>query len=255
MLIIPAIDVLGGRVVRLARGDYEKSTVYASSPLDYAKKWASEGATLIHVVDLDGAKSGTPVNFEIISQVASGTSVKVEVGGGIRSVSTVRKYLGEGIDRVVLSTKIIEDESFLLTQEIREYLPRIAVSLDIRRMEMAGLASSGTGGWIQSEDVLIDIRTLIRTVTSSGVRYLNFSDISKDGMLAGVDTTKILGFLKLARSAAAGKSFFTYAGGVSTLDDIKALKSLGDEAPDAAIVGRALYENKFTLKDAIEAGN
>ena len=254
MLIIPAIDILGGKVVRLARGDYEKSTVYDLSPLAYAHQWFREGASLIHVVDLDGAKSGNPVNYEIISKIATSVPVKVEVGGGIRTVATVKKYLEAGLDRVVLSTKIIEDASFLLTRDIKEFLPRVAVSLDIRRLEMAGLASSGTSGWIQSEDILIDIRSLIEAVTLSGVRYVNFSDISKDGMLAGVDATKILGFIKLARTSAVNTLSFTYAGGISSLEDIKVLKSLGKEAPDAVIVGRALYENKFTLEDAIEAG-
>src|SRR5512135_1408622 len=170
MLIIPAIDIMGGKVVRLARGDFEKGTVYEGSPVDFAKKWASQGARLLHVVDLDGAKQGEPKNFDTVRAIVNAVDIDVEVGGGIRKVDTVRRYLEAGVDRVVLSTKIVEDASFLLSRDIKEYLSFVAVSLDIRRMEMAGLASSATAGWLQSEDVLIDIRSLIQAVTSVGVK-------------------------------------------------------------------------------------
>lgn len=252
MLIVPAIDIMDGKVVRLERGDFHRSKSYGLSPLEYAKKWQEQGAQLIHVVDLDGAKTGEPKNFDIIRRVIEGVSVKVEVGGGIRSEETIKKYLEAGVGRVILSTRVIEDPSFLLTESVRKYLPYVAVSIDIKHMESAEVITSATGGWLQSGDTLVDIPSFIKTVASVGVRFVNFSDISKDGMLSGPDPAKILNFLKRARKATDAKLFFTYAGGIAALEDLKVLKRLGQDGVDAVIVGRALYEDKFTLKEALE---
>ncbi len=251
MLIVPAIDIMNGSVVRLERGDFHRSTGYGLSPLEYAVKWQQEGAELIHVVDLDGAKTGEPKNFEIIRKIISGTSTKVEVGGGIRSEEALKKYIEAGAGRVVLSTRVIEDSSFLTSESIRKYLSSVAVSIDIKHMESPEVITSATSGWLQSGDILVDIPSFIRTVSSAGVRFVNFSDISKDGMMVGPDPIKILNFLKRARKATDAKLFFTYAGGISSLEDLRVLKRLGDDGVDAVIVGRALYENKFTLKEAI----
>ena len=253
MLIIPAIDIIGGKVVRLSRGDYEKASIYDLSPLAYAEQWEAQGARFIHIVDLDGAKSGEPKNFEIICDLKKTISAKIEVGGGIRSVSTIKRYLDIGIERVVLSTKIIEDASFLLSRDIKSYLKNVVVSVDIRQMSTSEIATTGTDGWLQSGDMLPDIPSFIQMVANAGVQYVNFSDISKDGMLTGVDSDKILNFLKVARESVKSPLFFTYAGGISSLEDIKVLKAMGDRGADAVVVGRALYENKFTLKEAIEA--
>jgi phosphoribosylformimino-5-aminoimidazole carboxamide ribotide isomerase len=251
MLIVPAIDIMDGKVVRLERGDFNRAKVYGLSALEYAKKWQTEGASIIHVVDLDGAKTGEPKNFSVIRDIIGGVSVKVEVGGGIRTEETIKKYLDVGAARVVLSTKVIEDQSFLLTESISAYLNKVAVSIDIKHMESPEVITSGTSGWQQSGDILIDIPSFINAVSSVGVKFVNFSDISKDGMMMGPDAAKILIFLKRARKAAATKLFFTYAGGISSLDDIRVLGRLGDDGVDAVIVGRALYENKFSLKEAI----
>lgn len=251
MLIVPAIDIMDGEVVRLERGDFHRSKAYGLSPLEYAKKWQEEGAKLIHIVDLDGAKTGEPVNFEIIRKVISQVSVKIEVGGGIRSEETIKKYIEAGAGRVVLSTRVIEDASFLLTESLKKFLPSVAVSIDIKHMESPEVITSATSGWLQSGDVLVDIPSFIHTVAAVGVRFVNFSDISKDGMMAGPDPVKILNFLKRARKSSSAKLFFTYAGGISSLDDLRVLKRLGDDGVDGVIVGRALYENKFALKEAI----
>lgn len=255
MLIIPAIDIMGGKVVRLKRGDFQEVTTYDLSPLAYAEKWEAEGARFIHVVDLDGAKSGEPKNFEVIRDLKKATHVTLEVGGGVRSVAALKKYLESGIERVVLSTKIIEDASFLLSRDIKEYLKNVAVSIDIRQMTTSEIVTTGTDGWLQSGDMLLDIPSFIQMVAAAGVEYINFSDITKDGMMMGLDTDKILNFLKVARDSAKTRLFFTYAGGISSLEDIKALKSLGSSGVDAVIVGRALYENKFSLKDALAAAS
>lgn len=251
MLIIPAVDIMEGKVVRLERGEFEKVITYPLSPLAYAEKWESEGALFIHVVDLDGAKSGEPKNFDIVKEIIKRIHAKVEVGGGIRSVDTIKRYLEIGAERVVLSTKVIEDASFLLMRDVKNYLHNVAVSLDIKEMETSEVITGGTAGWLKTGDVLIDIPSFIQTVASAGVRYINFSDISKDGVMVGPDIERIENFLKVARSCASSPLFFTYAGGISSLDDIKNLHSLGQKGVDAVIVGRALYENKFSLKEAI----
>ncbi|HAJ56889.1 MAG TPA: 1-(5-phosphoribosyl)-5-((5-phosphoribosylamino)methylideneamino)imidazole-4-carboxamide isomerase [Candidatus Omnitrophica bacterium] len=251
MLIVPAIDLMDGKVVRLQRGDFNRVMAYDLTPLEYAKKWQEEGASIIHVVDLDGAKCGEPKNFSVIVDIIKSVSVKVEVGGGIRTAETIKKYAGAGAARVVLSTKVLEDPSFLLSEPVRGCLDKIVVSIDIRHMESPELVTSGTGGWLKGADVLVDIPSFIQSVSSAGVKYVNFSDISKDGMMVGPDPAKILLFLKKARKAVSMKLFFTYAGGISSLDDIDVLNRLGEDGVDAVIVGRALYENKFSLKEAI----
>jgi len=255
MLIIPAIDIMQGKVVRLEKGDFSRVSVYDLSPVEYAKKWEGEGAQFIHVVDLDGAKLGEPKNFDTIREIIKNVKVKVEVGGGIRSVDAIKKYLLIGVDRIVLSTKVIEDTAFLLNAEVKEYLNKVAVSIDIKHMESTEVITTGTGGWLQSGDALIDIPSFIQAIADAGVRYVNFSDISKDGMMKGPDPEKISNFLKVVRASTPHELYFTYAGGISSLEDIRSLKSLGKNGAAAVIVGRALYESKFSLKDAIKEVN
>ncbi len=253
MLIVPAIDIIGGRVVRLSRGEFDKVSVYDLTPLAFAQKWAQEGARFIHVVDLDGAKCGAPKHFELIRDMVARAKVKIEVGGGIRTASSVRQYLEAGVERVVLSTRIIEDASFLLHRDIKNYAGRLAVSVDIKALASDGTLTSGTAGWLQAGDKPIDLDEFLKVVASAGVLYVNFSDIAKDGMLSGPDIEKVRRFITFAKKTSAESFYFTYAGGIATLDDLRALKSLGADGPDAVIVGRALYENKFTLGEAIAA--
>lgn len=252
MLIIPAIDIMQGKVVRLEKGDFNRVSVYDLSPVEYAKKWESEGAQFIHVVDLDGAKLGEPKNFDTIREIIRNVGIKIEVGGGIRSIDAIKKYLLMGVERIVLSTKVIEDTAFLLNAGVKEYLNKVAISIDIKHMESTEVITTATGGWLQSGDALIDIPSFIQAIAGAGVRYVNFSDISKDGMMMGPDSAKILNFLKVVRGSTSHELYFTYAGGISSLEDIKLLKALGLNGVAAVIVGRALYENKFSLKDAIK---
>lgn len=252
-MIVPAIDIMAGKVVRLKRGDFTKTTVYDLSPLEFAQQWRSQGAELIHIVDLDGAKTGEPKNLKIIEDIIKNVKTRFEVGGGIRRIETIKQYVEMGAERVVLSTKVIEDETFLLNPELKGFLKKIAVSIDIKQMESAELATATTAGWHESGDVLIDIPTFLQTIVSAGIRYINFSDISRDGMMMGLDTAKISLFLNRIRKPEYGKLFLTYAGGISSLEDLKKLKTLGDNGVDAVIVGKALYENQFSLKEAIEA--
>jgi len=251
MLIIPAVDIMSGKVVRLSKGVFDTSKIYNESPLEYSKKWQDEGASLIHVVDLDGAKSGSLSNLLVIKDIIKNSRVPIEVGGGIRSVEAVATYLNAGAGRVVLSTKILEEPSFLLAPALKGFLNKIAVSIDIKQLQSSDVVTSGTAGWSENGDILLDIPSFIKTLSSVGVLFVNFSDISRDGMLSGPDIVKITHFLKLARKHATSKLFFTYAGGISSLEDIKGLKDLGDEGADAIIVGKALYEGRFSLKEAI----
>lgn len=238
--------------MRLEKGDFAKATVYALSPLEYAKKWRAEGAAFLHVVDLDGARSGEPKNFSVIAQLISEAGIKAEVGGGVRNLSSIRSYLEAGAERVVLSTKVVEDASFLANPSLKEYVSRVAVSIDIRNMTTSDLVTTGTGGWVKGEDVLLDIPTFVRDCCAAGVRCINFSDIARDGMLSGPDIARVRNFLKAARAACSDETFLTYAGGIAALEDLRNLKSLGAGGVDAVIIGRALYENKFTLKAALE---
>lgn len=243
---------MAGRVVRLEQGDFDRPISYERTALAYAEEWVLQGARFLHVVDLDGARQGEPKNFSLICDIAKSKGVKIEVGGGIRSVGVIRKYLEARVERVVLSTRVLEDASFLLSRDIQKYLDRVVVSMDIKDLTTETV-TTGTAGWKQGGDLTIDLRTFIRTLAETGIRYVNFSDISKDGMLSGLDTEKITRFLGMAREAAGKRLFFTYAGGISSLEDILRLKGLGPDGVDAVIVGRALYEKKFDVSQAIAA--
>lgn len=269
MLIIPAIDIIEGQVVRLEQGDFAKKKVYGLSPLEFAKKWASQGAEWVHVVDLDGAKFGALTNFDAIKTIASESGIKVQAGGGIRTANSLKAYMEAGVSRVVLSTKVLENLDFLNEDIVKQYIERVVLSLDIKYIvkggeksisgKLSGLTNKdtmliGTGADAWSDTENIDLLEFVAKIVRAGIRYINFSDIRRDGMMAGLDLGQIKDFVTYARRASAEKLFFTYAGGVSSLDDIKALSALGEDGVNAVIVGRALYENRFSLHDAISAG-
>lgn len=252
--------------MRLEQGDFSKVKVYGSSPLEFAKKWASLGAELIHIVDLDGAKYGEPKNFDAIKMIAAQSGVKVEVGGGIRTVASIKAYMDAGIDRVVLSTKVLQDPDFLAQNEIRNYIDRIVLSLDIKYSvrgadkniyrELSGVSDEntillgiGAGAWSDTEN--IDLPGFMKKISVIGIKYVNFSDIKRDGMMAGPNLQQIKDFVGCVKKASLEGFFLTYAGGVSSLEDIKVLSGLKDEGVNAVIVGRALYENRFNLQEAI----
>lgn len=253
MLIVPAIDIFGGKVVRLHKGDFSKSTDYGLDGVSFAKQWQDQGAELIHIVDLDGAREGVLKNYKVIEGIIKNTKVKIEVGGGIRNLDSIKKYIDSGADRVVLSTRLIEDEGFLLNPKLNDYLSKIVVSLDIKQMESSDLVTGATGGWDKNKDALVDIPSFLKNMQARSIKYINFSDIERDGTMQGPDLKKILLFLRLARKSVESRFVFTYAGGISSLEDLKGLSGLSDEGVDAVIVGRALYEKKFTLKEALEA--
>ena len=233
MLIFPAIDIIGGRAVRLFKGDYAQMTDYGE-PAGFAKKFAESGAAHIHIVDLEGAKTGETPNFGTVLAIKKASGAFCEIGGGVRSMDTVEKYIGAGIDRVILGTAAVEDESFLRSA-VSEYGERIAVGADIRDGFVA------VKGWTVSSE--LTAYDFFAKMTDIGVRTLICTDISKDGAMQG--TNREL-YAKLSQKFDVD---IVASGGVSSLDDIAALRALGLYG---AIVGKAYYTGAIDLRRAIE---
>lgn len=234
MLVIPAIDIKGGVVVRLLRGDPAKATVYSDDPLSVAKMYQAQGAKRIHVVDLDGAFTGEFKNFDAVKNIAESLDIPIELGGGIRTKESALKALSSRIRYVILGTAVARDETFL-ADLLRKYEDRIIVSVDAK----GGLVA--TRGWVETEG--IDAFGFIKKLDETGVKQIIYTDVEKDGTLQGPsldNIKKILGFVK-------GVSLIA-SGGVSSLADIRNLK---DSGAFGVIIGRALYEKKFTLQEAI----
>lgn len=235
MNIFPAIDLYSGKAVRLFKGDYSKMTVYSENPLEVARDFEQKGAEFIHLVDLEGAKDGTTPNFEIVKSIAENTRLFTEIGGGIRSMETVEKYLGAGVNRVILGTAAVENQDFLKTA-VKKYGEKIAVGVDIKDGFVA------VKGWTEASSYsCFDFCEKMRDI---GVKTLICTDISKDGAMQG--TNREL-YKELAEKFDIN---IVASGGVSTLDDIKALKELDLYG---VIIGKAYYIGAIDLKEALEA--
>jgi phosphoribosylformimino-5-aminoimidazole carboxamide ribotide isomerase len=238
--IYPAIDMRGGKCVRLLQGDYEKETVYGDSPFEMAKEFAGEGAEWIHMVDLDGAKDGKRVNDEFVIKAAKELGVKVQIGGGIRTEDDINHYLENGVARVIIGSIAVSNPEFA-EEMVRKYGEQIAIGLDAKN----GLVA--THGWLTTSEVTaVDLG---KRFAEAGAETFIFTDIATDGTLAGpnVEATRQL-------AIETGKSVIA-SGGVSSLDDLKALKSLKADGVSGAIVGKAIYEGRFSVKSALETGN
>ncbi len=234
MKIFPAIDLRGGNVVRLTEGDYDKMKIYGGSPLDTAKKFESLGAEYLHIVDLDGAKSGLDENFNIICDIAKKTNLFIETGGGVRTEEKIQKYLDSGVKRVILGTKALEDPEFL-SDMIKKYGERVAVGVDAKNEKVA------VNGWINVTDVnSFDFCLKLRDMD---VKTVIYTDISKDGKLSGAN---IGAYEKLSKIENLN---IIASGGISSLDDIKALLKINCYG---IIIGKAIYENKINLKEVLE---
>jgi len=233
MIIYPAIDLFDGKAVRLQRGDYAQMTVYSDDPLSVALGFEKAGATSLHMVDLEGARDGSPSNFKTIEQISNNTGLLIQVGGGIRSPETVEKYLNAGIKRVILGTAAVSKQGFL-QEMVRRYGEAIAVSVDIKD----GLVA--IKGWTETSDM--DAIDFCETVGEIGVQTLICTDISKDGMLSGTN----MELYRILRSKL--NIGIIASGGVTSVDEIKALSKLG---VDGAILGKALYTNKINLSEAM----
>lgn len=234
MIILPAIDLLGRKAVRLLKGDYNQVTVYSDSPLEVAEKFKSLGATHIHMVDLDGAKYGTAPNMDIVAEVAEKTGLFIEIGGGIRSMETVKKYIDAGIFRVILGTAAICDEDFL-KEAVKAYGEKIAVGADVKDGKIA------VKGWLEQSDVTLD--EFFLKMQDLGVKNIICTDISRDGAMRGTN-------LELYRELSAKYSLdITASGGVSSIEDVKRLREMNLYG---AIIGKAYYTGAVDLKEAIE---
>ena len=234
MLIFPAIDLLEGQAVRLLKGDYTQKTVYSDDPVQVAKDFKAQGATCIHIVDLEGAKDGTTPNLPIVCAIKEQANLFCEIGGGIRSMDVIRRYMDAGIDRVILGTAAVADKE-LLQQAVAEYGERIAVGVDIKDGKVA------VKGWLV--DSGLDAFDFCREMVAIGIKTLICTDISKDGAMQG--TNREL-YRELAKEFSVQ---ITASGGVSTIDDVKALRAMDLYG---AIIGKAYYIKAIDLAEAIE---
>ncbi|MGQ0666948.1 MAG: 1-(5-phosphoribosyl)-5-[(5-phosphoribosylamino)methylideneamino]imidazole-4-carboxamide isomerase [Nitrospiraceae bacterium] len=237
MLVIPAIDLKDGRCVRLRQGDMAAETVYSDDVPAVARKWQQDGATLIHVVDLNGAVDGVPRNLPQIQAVLKTVSVKLQVGGGIRTIETVRRYLHAGLSRVVLGTAALHDRAFL-EQACGEFPRRILLGLDVRDGNVA------VKGWTAvSETKAID---LLKEVSGLGIGAVVYTDISRDGMLEGPNIPALEEVVECSTFPVIA------SGGITSLEDLRAVRALGPRI-EGAIVGKALYDGKLDYAAALAA--
>lgn len=236
MLIIPAIDLHGGRCVRLRRGERAQETVYSHNPAEIALRWQAAGARRLHVVDLDGAFEGTPVNSPAIAAIAAAVDIPVQLGGGIRDRVTAEKVFELGVSRVILGTAAVEDPS-LLEELVSLYGGRILVGIDARD----GVAA--VRGWVESSSYrAVD---LAREMEKIGVAEIIYTDISRDGMLAGPNLEAMLEMARALHIPVIA------SGGVSAMEDLLRLQELESAGISGAIVGQALYSGRIDLAAAI----
>ena len=234
MHIFPAIDLFDGKAVRLLKGDYQKMTVYSKSPLEVAKDFENSGAEFLHIVDLEGAKTGDTPNIGTVEKIVKNTSLFTEVGGGIRTLETVEKYVNIGVKRIILGTAAVNDEKFLIST-VKKYGEKIAVGIDIKDGFVA------VKGWTDLSK--FTPFELCRKMQNIGVRTVICTDVSKDGAMQGTN----VGLYK--EMSEKFNINIIASGGVSSIDDIKKLKSLEIYG---VIVGKAYYTKAISLAEAIE---
>jgi phosphoribosylformimino-5-aminoimidazole carboxamide ribotide isomerase len=230
MILLPAIDILEGKAVRLARGEFDARTVYDEDPLEAARRWVAAGARTLHVVDLDGARTGAPANLEHIARIVAAVEVPVQVGGGLRSTEALEATVAAGAARLVLGTAAYTDIDFL-DAALERYRDRVVVSVDVRGGHLA------SSGWTEQTEIPAD--AVIERLGARGVRRFVYSSIERDGMLEGPDLEAVRKIAGVVRGT------FVYSGGVSSLEDLKALAQLRQVNLAGVIVGKALYEQRF----------
>ncbi len=235
MIIFPAIDLYEGKAVRLYKGDYDKMTVYSENPVEVARAFKKSGAEYIHLVDLEGARYGTTPNIDTVERIVNDVGLFCEIGGGIRDIETVTAYLSRGVGRVILGTAAVKDEEFLC-KAVEKYGDKIAVGIDIKDGYVA------IKGWTEKSAFTAD--EFFMKMEKLGVKYVICTDISKDGAMQGTNR-------ELYRELSKKYSMcITASGGVSSIDDIKALKAM---ELYGAIVGKAYYTGALSIEDALEA--
>jgi phosphoribosylformimino-5-aminoimidazole carboxamide ribotide isomerase len=234
--IYPAIDMRGGKCVRLVQGDYNKETIYGDSPFEMAKLFAEEGAEWIHMVDLDGAKVGKRVNDQFVLEVANKLDAKVQIGGGIRTAEDVAYYIDNGVDRVILGSAAISNPAFV-KEMLKKYGSKIAIGIDAKDGYVA------TEGWLNTST--IKATDLGIELANAGAETFIFTDIATDGMLSGPNVAAVV-----EMAEATGKQVIA-SGGVSSIADLKHLSEYAERGVAGAIVGKALYTNQFTVAEAL----
>ena len=235
MEVIPAIDILDGKCVRLFQGDYDKETVFSDYPIDIAKRWESYGAQRLHLIDLDGAKNGKPINQSTIVEISQAVDIPIQVGGGIRDFRTVEKYIQDGIDRVIVGTAAVRDPD-LISKTIEIFGEEsVMVSIDAKDGVVA------VDGWIKSSK--ISVFDLMDDIVDTGLKRFMYTDISRDGTLSEPNYGSIEDILEYSPMK------MLAAGGISSIDDLNKLKIIGVEG---AIVGRAIYTGDIVLSEVFD---
>ncbi|MCW2966801.1 MAG: hisA [Solirubrobacteraceae bacterium] len=238
MILYPAIDISEGKAVRLVQGDFAEKTVYNADPFEAAKAWVDEGARFLHVVDLDGARTGAPKNIHHLEKIAHDLRVPVQYGGGLRSLPAVRDALRAGAERVILGTAAFNDIDFL-DDVLGAFRDRIVVSVDTRGGNVS------TSGW--QETTQMPAETVIQRLQQRGVRSFVYTNVDRDGMLGGPDLDEV------RRIAGVVRGRFLYSGGIGKLEDLQGLAALRQVNLGGVIVGKALYEHRFTVREGQQA--
>ena len=234
MILYPAVDISQGKAVRLVRGDFDQATVYQDSPLEAARAWVDAGARFLHVVDLDGARSGSPKSLEHLERITHELHVPVQYGGGLRSLPAVRDALRAGAERVILGTAAYNDIDFL-DDVLGAFRDRVIVSVDTRGGHIS------TSGW--QETTQMPAEAVIERLQNRGVRSFIYTDVDRDGMLGGIDLDRVRQIAQVVRGR------FIYSGGIGSLDDLRALRDLRQVNLGGVIAGKALYEGRFTIAE------
>lgn len=237
MYLLPAIDILDGKAVRLAKGDYAQVTVYHEDPVAQAHEFEEAGATWMHVVDLNGARSGEPENIRLIEAILAKTLLKVEVGGGIRDLATIKRYYDAGVSRVVLGTSLVTDPVFAQAA-VEGYRDMLAAGIDAKGGKVA------VSGW--EEESSITAEDMARKVAAMGYRHLVYTDISRDGMQTGIEVSAYV------RMAEAFGNPVIASGGVAGIEDVYNLGKVASSI-EGIIAGRAIYENTLTVAEGVQA--
>lgn len=235
MIIFPAVDVRGGKAVRLFQGRSDRETVYSDSPLEMGKRWQEQGAKWLHVIDLDGAFAGFSPNLNAIKELVKNVDIPVQLGGGIRSLEAAKKWLQNGVQRLIIGTKALENREFLVAL-CKHYPKRIVVGVDARDGKVA------THGWTYTSE--IKATDFLRDLTELDIAAVVFTDITRDGALSGPNLEALQEAIQYSPVPVIA------SGGVTTVDDVKAIAKLNVEG---IIIGTALYDNKISLADAINA--
>lgn len=238
MLLYPAIDIRGGKTVRLTQGDYDRETAYDEDPVDAAARWVADGARWLHVVDLDGARAGEPRNLAQVRRIVAAVSAKIQLGGGLRDSGRIEEAISAGVERVVLGSAAVDDPS-LVEAVAAAHPDRIVVSVDARDGKVS------RQGW--TEPTAIAPADLIKDLGERGVSRFVYTPVESDGMMEGPGLD---GLAEVADAASAMEATLTYSGGIGSLEDLRLLSELGLPALTGVIVGRALYEKRFTVAEA-----